>query len=608
MMKIKLKRNQILPAVGLLALVLIPLLLPDSQYEQSVLILCLLFAIMASGWNIVSGLTGYVSLGHSVFLGLGMYTGSLLSKATGVPTYYFFLVSMLVTMLVALLIGTVILRTRSHSFVIITIAVLLSAQLIASNWRSFTGGTEGLIFKSPSWARQLGNTPYYYMLFAILLMTIALVWFIMNSRLGAGFTAIRDDEAKAASIGVNTTQYKIIAYSLSAAPFGLAGAVYAQYLGFVNPIGSFNMLLSVYLVLAALVGGKGTLWGPIVGGFIIALANEGTTVFSGGVSARVLLMGLVLVSTVMFVPQGLLNSIKSILDRRGSSKKSVAFIDQASIAETTKDIPIDRIIRHHSSRAIQSDSESILQITNLHKSFGGVKAVSGVTLDVKRGSITGLIGPNGSGKTTLFNCITGSYGVDEGSVILNGEDISKLNPWVRAHKGLGRTFQITKLFKSMNVLDNLVAPLEDRSIKKMLANKIQGEDVDRARDVLSFMGLSAFENSKVGALSFGQQKLVEFAQILMLRPEIIMLDEPASGINPILIERLSSAIRKLNEAGTTFLIVEHNIPLVLSLCDYVHVLSAGELMLSGTPETVRNDESVIEAYLGPDSDLEKSND
>jgi ABC-type branched-subunit amino acid transport system ATPase component/ABC-type branched-subunit amino acid transport system permease subunit len=598
------KHNVIFPAAALLLLALIPLIWSDSQYEQSVLILCFLYAIMASGWNIISGLTGYVSLGHSFFLGIGMYTGSLLSKATGLPTFYFILISMLVTVLWAVIIGTIILRTKSHSFVIITIAVLLSAQLIASNWRSFTGGTEGLVFKSPSWAQSLGNLPYYYMFFAVLLITIALVWFITNSRLGAGFTAIRDDEAKAASIGVNTTQYKIIAYAVSAAPLGLVGAVYAQYLGFVNPIGSFNILLSVYLVLAALVGGKGTLWGPIIGGFLIALANEVATVSSGGVSARVLIMGLVLVITVMFVPQGLLNSIKNFLDKRKSSKKSVAFIDQASIAEKSRDIPIEKIVRSHSTTSLQTDS--ILSITNIHKDFGGVKAVNGVSLDIKRGSITGLIGPNGSGKTTLFNCITGTYGIDKGSVRLNGEDISNFSPWIRAHKGLGRTFQITRLFKSMNVLDNLVAPLEKPSVRGMLANKVQGHEVDRARDVLSFMGLGAFENSKVGTLSFGQQKLVEFAQILMLRPEIVMLDEPASGINPILIERLSSAIRKLNEAGTTFLIVEHNIPLILSLCDYVHVLSAGELMVSGTPESVRNDEAVIEAYLGPKDLLEES--
>ena len=586
-------------ALPFIILGLIPVALPDSDYEQSVLIVCFLFAIMASGWNIISGFAGYVSLGHSVFLGIGMYTGSILGQYFNLPTYYFFLVAMLVSVLIAVIIGAVILRTKSHSFVIITIALLLSVQLIFSNWRSFTGGAEGIIFRSPSWVRQLGNMPYYYMFFTIFLLTISLVWFITRSRLGAGFIAIRDDEAKAGSIGINTTQYKIIAYGLSAAPFGLAGAVYAQYLGFVNPIGAFNILLSVYLVLSALVGGKGTMWGPVLGGFIIALANEVATVSSGGISARVLIMGIILVATVMFLPQGILTSIKTITMRRRSAKKSVAFIDQASIAEPNTAISIDKIVRPESGQVDKSDV--ILKVTDIYKSFGGVKAVNGVSLEVKRGSITGLIGPNGSGKTTLFNCITGTYDIERGSVVLNGEEISKLQPWVRAHKGLGRTFQITKLFKSMNVLDNLVAPLEKPSYKKMLANKIQGDEVDRAREVLSFMGLSSFEQSKVGALSFGQQKLIEFAQILMLRPDIVMLDEPASGINPTLIERLSKAIKRLNEAGTTFLIVEHNIPLVLSLCDYVNVLSAGELMVSGTPDKIRNDEAVIEAYLGPDT-------
>jgi branched-chain amino acid transport system permease protein len=560
---------------------------------------------MASGWNIISGFAGYVSLGHSVFLGMGMYTGSLLGQYFNLPTYYFVLVSMLVSVLTAVIIGAVILRTKSHSFVIITIAVLLSAQLIASNWRGFTGGTEGIIFKSPSWAKALGNMPYYYMFYAIFLLTIALVWFITTSRLGAGFVAIRDDEAKAGSIGINTTQYKVIAYGLSAAPYGLAGAIYAQYLGFINPMGSFNILLSVYLVLSALIGGKGTLWGPILGGFLIALANEVATISSGGISARVLIMGVVLVGTVMFLPQGILNSVKTISTKRKAAKKSVAFIDQASIAEPNTAISIEKIVRPADSNAVKSDV--ILKVTDVYKSFGGVKAVNGVSMEIKRGSITGLIGPNGSGKTTLFNCITGTYDIERGSVVLNGEEISKMQPWVRAHKGLGRTFQITKLFKSMNVLDNLVAPLEQPSVKKMLVNKIQGDEADRAREVLSFMGLSSFEQSKVGALSFGQQKLIEFAQILMLRPDIVMLDEPASGINPTLIERLSKAIKRLNEAGTTFLIVEHNIPLVLSLCDYVHVLSAGELMVSGTPDKIRNDEAVIEAYLGPDTLLtEKS--
>lgn len=595
--------SKIVTGALLTLLLVLPIALPDSQYEQSVLIVCFLYAIMASGWNILSGLAGYVSLGHSVFLGIGMYTGAILGRESGKYTFYFAPVGMLVTMAFALLIGSIILRTKSHAFVIITIAILLSIQLLVANWVELTGGSNGIIFKSPAWARTLGNTPYYYMFLAVLALTVLLVWFIMNARIGAGFTAIRDDESKAASIGINTTQYKVIAYCLSAAPYGLVGAIYSQYLGFINPTGTFSILLSVYLVLAALVGGKGTLWGPVFGGFFIALANEIATISAGGVSARVLIMGVVLVLTVMFVPQGVLLSISSIINRRLSKGQSVEFINQASIAEREVHLEMQKVVRPATTTNNTSD-ESILRVNDLYKTFGGVKAINGVSLEVRRGSITGLIGPNGSGKTTLFNCITGTYAADQGVIVLNGEDITDFEPWTRAHRGMGRTFQITKLFKTMTVLDNLVAPLERPSIKNMLANKLQGEEVERAREILAFMGLSTFEKSRVAALSFGQQKLVEFAQILMLRPEIVMLDEPASGINPTLIERLSKAIKRLNEAGTTFLIVEHNIPLVLGLCDYIHVLSAGEIMVSGTPEEVRNNEAVIEAYLGPATLLE----
>ncbi len=200
--------------------------------------------------------------------------------------------------------------------------------------------------------------------------------------------------------------------------------------------------------------------------------------------------------------------------------------------------------------------------------------------------------------------MTGSFAPDGGTVLLNGEDITRQKVWTRAHEGLGRTFQITRLFKSMTVLDNLVAPLEKTSVRELVAGRYSGEEVERAREVLDFMGLAQFETQEAAARSFGQQKLVELAQVLMLRPSIILLDEPASGINPTLIEKLAGVIRRLNEAGTTVLIVEHNIPLVLGLCDTVHVLAEGEILISGTPDQIRNDPQVIEAYLGPDHMLE----
>ncbi|MGB4323765.1 MAG: branched-chain amino acid ABC transporter ATP-binding protein/permease, partial [Candidatus Nanopelagicales bacterium] len=474
--------------------------------------------------------------------------------------------------------------------------------LLAQIAKPLTGGADGIVVSPPSWAKDLGNIPYYYMFFVVMLLTILLAWFVMNSRLGAGLVAIRNDEGKAASIGINTTLYKITAYALSAVPFGVAGVLYGQYLSFVNPLGAFGILASVILVLAALVGGRGTLWGPVIGGFIVAFANEFATVSSGGANARVLIIGIVLIVVVMFLPAGLLPTIATALKKRREKRGTVKFIDQTAIANSRTEVDTSAIKAR--ARKSGTDTDNILEVKDIVKTFGGVRAVDGVSLTVERGTITGLIGPNGSGKTTLFNCMTGTFTPTSGTVLLDGENITKDRVWTRAHEGLGRTFQITRLFKSMTVLDNLVAPLEQTSAKQMVAGRYSGEEVDRAREILDFMGLSQFEKQNAAALSFGQQKLVELAQVLMLRPSIILLDEPASGINPTLIEKLANVIRRLNEAGTTVLIVEHNIPLVLSLCSKVHVLAAGQVLTSGTPEEIRNDPLVIEAYLGPDHLLE----
>jgi len=599
----KLKSPKTVIPIALLALLaLFPVIVPDSQYEESVLIACMLLAIMASGWNLISGLAGYVSLGHTVFLGIGMYTGAILGKQWEIDPMYLMPLGGLVAAIVAILLGSIVLRARSHAFVIITIAALWTIQLIAQVAKPFTGGADGIVIKPPQWAKEMGTTPYFYIFFAIMCLTIVLARFVMNSRLGAGLVAIRNDEGKAAAIGINTTVYKVTAYALSAVPFGVAGAVYGQYLSFVNPLGAFNILASVILVLAALVGGRGTLWGPIIGGFIIGMANEFSTVVASGAAARVLVLGLVLVVVVMFLPAGLLPTISEWSKKRREKSTAVKFIDQTSIATATERVDTTAI----QSRVIQDRLEGkyLLEVKDVVKTFGGVRAVDGVSLGIERGSITGLIGPNGSGKTTLFNCMTGIYTPDSGAVLLGGRDITSNRVWTRAHKGLGRTFQITRLFKSMTVLDNLVAPLERTSPGEMVAGRYSGEEVARAREILNFMGLQEFEKQPAKALSFGQQKLVELAQVLMLRPSIVLLDEPASGINPTLIEKLSSVIRSLNEQGTTFLIVEHNIPLVLSLCSQVHVLAGGKVLTSGTPEEIRNDPLVIEAYLGPDASLE----
>jgi ABC-type branched-subunit amino acid transport system ATPase component len=247
-----------------------------------------------------------------------------------------------------------------------------------------------------------------------------------------------------------------------------------------------------------------------------------------------------------------------------------------------------------------TDGQILLDIRGASKRFGGLVAVDNASLTVRQGSITALIGPNGSGKTTLFNLVTGGMTADSGEILFGGERIDRMRPWERGHLGLGRTFQVTRLFKDMTVQQNVVAPLPDSRWRTMFADAVSGHEAARARELLDIVGLGRFAGERAGDLSYGQQKLVELAQVLMLEPRLILLDEPAGGVNPSLLGRLTSVIRELNQSGITFLVVEHNIPMVLDLCDPVVVFSRGARIAEGPPGTIREDPVVLDAYLGDD--------
>jgi branched-chain amino acid transport system permease protein len=577
-------------------LALYPVILPFAVYEQGVLLLAFLLALMAVSWNIISGFAGYVSLGHSVFLGLGAYTGGLLAEKFEVNPLWFMPVGGILSFVAAALVGMVVLRARGHAFVIITIALLLSMQVLVTNFDGLTHGSDGVNVLLPTWSSDYQNVPFYYLFFALLLATIGFAAWIRRTKFGTGLLAIREDEDKAAAIGVNTTRYKVLAYATSAFPIGVAGVVYAYFLSFLNPVGAFSLLTSVTIVLAALAGGRGTLWGPVLGGFVVSIVTEVANVYGGGSQSRLLVLGLALVLVVLFLPMGIIPAVSARLARRRASRQVVEYTDQAGVA--TARTPI--VVSPRSAPKAEKSAAPLLEIKGAKKSFGGLRAVDGVDLTVEAGSITALIGPNGSGKTTLFNLVTGAMPVGAGEIWFDGTRIDRLPPWERAHLGLGRTFQITRLFKSMTVLENVVAPLPSASWSLMAKDAVSGHEAERARELLDFVGLGRFGAQQAGALSYGQQKLVELAQVLMLEPKMILLDEPAGGINPTLVNRMVEIIRDLNRQGIAFLVVEHNIPLVLDLCDPVAVLSRGQIIAQGPPSIVRADPAVLEAYLGPE--------
>ena len=584
-------------------LLLIYPVVSDDLFYQNMIILSLVFAVGASGLNIISGFAGYISLGQGAFIGLGGYSiGVLAARFEDVSPWWWVPAGGLVAGLVALVLGLVSLRSRGPSFVIITVAFLFLVQVIAVNWVSLTNGTAGLSLPLPTWERDIINWPFYYVLMAILALQLLMTWWIRRTKLGMGLVAIREDESKAATIGINLPVEKIIAFVASTVFVGMAGATYGYYLTFIDPRGMFGILLSVQLVLSLLIGGKATLWGPVLGAFLIEYLNELANNNFGGGNVRLFLFGGLLVAVVIFLPKGILPAVESLVSWRRTSGKAGLVGARIGTGGSLASIT-DRVQLVERS---EIPDRPLLEVRDLRRAFGGVHAVDGASFVVPEGSITGLIGPNGSGKTTIFNLVDGTFKADGGEILLGGERIDGMPSWKRAHRGLGRTFQITRLFGEMTVLENVVAPQRTFSMRQLGQIAVSGSEARAAEELLEYVGMRAFRDQKAQALSYGQQKLVELAQILMLDPKLILLDEPAGGINPVLIERMGEMVRELNSYGKTFLIVEHNMPFVLGLCDPVHVLARGRTMATGTPEQIQADPAVIDAYLGDDFVLDET--
>lgn len=236
--------------------------------------------------------------------------------------------------------------------------------------------------------------------------------------------------------------------------------------------------------------------------------------------------------------------------------------------------------------------------SGLSRAFGGVQAVDGADVELHEGRINGLIGPNGSGKTTFFNCVTGMIPADAGEIVFQGRRIDRLPPHRIAQRGIGRTFQVVRSFPRLTVVENMLVAVRRRGIAELLKSAVDGEEVERAHHWLRRVGIDHLAGARAADLSYGQQKLLELAAVLMAEPELVLLDEPAGGVNPVMIEKIAALVRSINADGTTFLVVEHNMEMVMSLCDRVVVFDRGRPIAAGPPSQIRSDPRVLEAYLG----------
>jgi len=574
-----------------------------DQFFLNALITAFLFGTMAQAWNLIGGYAGQISFGHAVFFGLGAYTGAILLGRYGVSPWLGMWAGVAVSIAVSLAIGFPTFRLRRHFFALATLALGEITRILFLNWK-FVGAAVGLVLPL-QYRDRLGylmwnsKPPYYLTALALFVLATLAAATVDRHRAGIYLRAINQDEDAVGMLGIPARRYKLYAIALSAALTSLCGTVYALYVLYIDPYNVMAGRISLLIVVIALIGGRATVAGPVLGALFIVLLSEYTRSWLGGLGsgADFILFGALIMAVSIKEPGGL----AGLLRRRPSARMPV--VEGASPEAGAEPVTPDRPAPA-APAPLRAPSPArggpVLSISGLSKRFGGVQAVRQVTLDVYRGEICGLIGPNGAGKTTLFECVTGSLRPDGGDVRLNGREIVGLAPHRIAWAGLSRTFQAMRIFADLTVWENLMCGQEHR-LEGVWQATIGGHPPaveDRGRTLLEAFGLGALRDHPAGALSYGQQKLLSIAMAVLREPALVLLDEPAAGVNPVLVDEITRHIRRLNAQGITFLVIEHNMEMIMALAHRVVFMAGGEIVAQGTPEEIQRNETVLELYYG----------
>jgi len=568
-------------------LALLPLAGLPAFYD-SFLYIVFYWISLATSWAILSGFAGYFSFGHAAFFGAGMYTTATLAVKFGVPFLVTLPAAAAVAAALAVGIGAVVFRLkrlRGELFALLTLAVSFIVATIILN-TSIDGGAGVLTSSVP--LPQLMPSPSGTIYLLGLLMcvgTLVLAYAVAHSRLGLGLFAIHDDEDVAEVKGVPTFRYKLAAFALSGAIAGAVGGVHATYVGFLTVSETFGITVPLYVVLMSVLGGARHWLGPAVGAAIIAASLY---TFTSGDQAMIGrgIVAFILIVAILILPDGIVPSAQRQLARWKLLRPSSPV--PAAVVAPTAEV---RAIRSVSGP--RQDAPVALEIRDACKSFGGLQALRGVSLDVRKGEILGLVGPNGSGKTTLINIITGHFPLSSGSIVLDGTSIGMLPAHEIARRGVARTYQIPRPFAHLTVLDNvaLAATFGGANLGRVVS-------IAEARRWLDFTGLRAKEHVLPDGLNLHERKFLELARALAAGPKLLLLDEVLSGLNPAEVDQAIALIREIRAQGTTIVFVEHLMRAVVELSDRVAVLNEGSLFALGEPGAVMRDPRVVSIYLG----------
>lgn len=577
--------------VLLIALLVVAALFPivsDDTYLRDIFAYIALYTMLGMGMNIVVGYAGLLDLGYIAFYGISAYTiAAFTSEFSIAPFWLAFPVAVALTSLFGILLGTPTLRLRPDYLAMVTLGFGEITRLAFLNLDDITGGPSGLTgIPRPDlgFIKIQNGAQLYWVIIAAAVAVTFITSRLGSSRIGRAWACVREDEIAAEASGIDTVRLKLLAFALGAAIAGIAGAFFAAQMTMVAPE-SFTWWESLVVLIIVVLGGMGSVPGVVIGAIIMVSLPE---VLRGFSDYRMLILGLLLILLALFRPRGI-----------WPAKHKLPFQSESEA--------LSQLDHDFSSRPPDRESSGpLLELRGVSKNFGGVAALTNVSLTVAAGKVVSLIGPNGAGKTTLLNVIMGVYPPSEGSVRFLGQDITGRRPNRIVKAGIARTFQNIRLFSELAAIENAAAGLHCRTrsgpISAIWRGRAQRDEETRiwARSsaLLRHIGLADRASAPAKTLPYGGQRRLEIARALAAEPRLLVLDEPAAGLSSSERSSLLALISELRARGLAILLIEHDMDFVMTLSDYVHVLNYGREIAQGTPEQVQNNAAVIEAYLG----------